>query len=133
MRTDPLDPDSLDDLVLWTHAQVDVSEQAARDAEQRAALLQCAAHRRVIERHRPLMDHGRFSEDWPNECPAPGVCEHDAGPRICWTCRDYTGEHEPAPCPELLDVVACYRHRAGFRPEWLAVLDSYLLETSRKD
>lgn len=73
-----------------------------------ATLRRCAADRRVVERHRPVGDHGRFSDDWADDCPNPGDCAHTERPPVCMTCRDYAGDPVPAPCPDLLDRADAY-------------------------
>lgn len=63
-----------------------------------------AAMRDRLDRHAPIPDHGRFSEDFVDECP-PGMaddCDCSQREPVCKTCRDFAGDHEPAPCPDLL-------------------------------
>ncbi len=63
---------------------------------------------RAIERHQPVPDHGRFSDEGclnPEDCEAHGA---DARPPVCKTCRDNVGEPVEAPCPDLVDWAAFY-------------------------
>ncbi|MEU4804336.1 DUF6221 family protein [Actinosynnema sp. NPDC023587] len=73
-----------------------------------AALRRCAADRRTVERHRPVPDHGRFSDDWADNCPNPDDCAHYERPPVCTCCCDNTGDPVPAPCPDLLDRADAY-------------------------
>jgi hypothetical protein len=68
-------------------------------------LRSCAADRETLERHRPVLYHGRFSED---ERDCDDMCDHDGQPMVCRTCRDYAGDPEDAPCPDLLTRARAY-------------------------
>lgn len=73
-----------------------------------SALRRCAVDRRRLERHTPIPDHGRFSDDWATECPNPGDCDCGERPKVCGACRDQVGDPIEAPCPDLLDLADSY-------------------------
>ena len=78
--------------------------EAERDIARR-----CAADREILARHRLLPDHGRFSEDEAWECDE--FCSRDEQGRhelVCATCRNYAGDHEEAPCGDLLALARGY-------------------------
>lgn len=73
-----------------------------------AALRRYAADRRRLERHTPIPDHGRFSDDWADRRPNPGDCDCGERPKVCGACRDQVGDPLEAPCPDLLDLADSY-------------------------
>jgi hypothetical protein len=60
---------------------------------------------RAIERHRPVPDHGRFSDEGclnPLDHADSHVGEPPRAP-VCKTCRDSVGEPVESPCDDLVD------------------------------
>lgn len=87
-------------------SMADAAHIARHDPD--AVLRRCAADRRRLERHTPIPDHGRFSDDWANECPNPGDCDCGERPKVCGACRDQAGGPLEAPCRDLLDLADSY-------------------------
>lgn len=94
---------------LWFTAGEQTKPDSVRVVfDERAELRRCATDRRRLERHTPIPDHGRFSDDWAERCPNPGDCDCGERPKVCRTCRNCYGEPIEAPCPELDDLADSY-------------------------
>jgi hypothetical protein len=69
-----------------------------------SVLRRCAADRKLLNLHRAVPDHGRYSEP---ECPADCDGQHN-GPPVCMACRDYAGDPLQAPCHTVLALAEGY-------------------------
>ncbi|WP_042174609.1 hypothetical protein [Streptomyces sp. NBRC 110035] len=71
----------------------------------------CAADRKLLELHKAVPDHGRYSEA---QCPADCDGEHSAPP-VCASCRTYAGDPVAFPCPTVRVVAEGYGWTEGER------------------
>lgn len=77
-------------------------------ADQKHELQDHTAALRMLDRHEPVVNHGRFSD---GSCVIPEHCdEHgaDARPPVCKTCRDYVGDPVEYPCDVASDLGAMF-------------------------
>lgn len=91
-----------------THTVAYAGQAECSCGEPEAVRRRCAADRRRLERHTPIPNHGRFSDDWASGCPNPGDCDCGERPKVCGACRDQVGDPLEAPCPDLLDLADSY-------------------------
>jgi hypothetical protein len=79
-------------------------------------LADVAAKRQILAMHKPIKNHGRFSEERQD----PEDCEDCSEPHgiVCTTCRDYAGDHLDAPCTTLRLLALPYAGHPQFREEW---------------
>lgn len=86
----------------------------------RAVLDRCDADQRIIDRHKPWLNHGRFSDGYFLECDE--FCSHKLGhvyEFVCCECRTETGDPLTWPCGTYRDVASGYRHQVpGWQEEW---------------
>src|ERR1041384_2763803 len=107
----------MDDIMRWLREQIArdraEAEKGVSDTAPSAVLAQCEAHTAILDEHAPRREHTVDGDLVCSTCVYTGWDEDPGGNRSRY--RD----HHDWPCQTVLAVALAYRHRPGFRNEWL--------------